>query len=342
MPRTHTSLRPSAQTSGFLAWLRPRLPLPLPGAPPGAVLLTHVRLLPGPLAGAVGPVLIDACSHLAVNPYADSDAALSGPPSPCRSGFPAGTISIRPATRSLPSEPPGSCTLAAPRAPCIGPSQPRSLAPTGRQQGPPHPIRSQPNSWLYAPLLHGAASDLASPAADAWTADPRGPWWAATTWQLQPPSHSKSSIPTLPNTQPQAPTPLALPCARPRQGSPRAQLRTLDGPAGRSRLLTGISQQRRRRSSCKHSAVWPSQQPWTGVPTLFVHHRLLPRPRRLQPVTPLTPAAIPILSDGEDSDVACASAPADVVHARLQPPRPTIGPRASRRRATRCSSLPQR
>ena len=51
-------------------------------------------------------------------------------------------------------------------------------------RGPPlGVVADSTNSWLYVPLLHAAAADLAPTALEAWRADPR-----ATDWCTRAPS----------------------------------------------------------------------------------------------------------------------------------------------------------
>ncbi|CAE7264893.1 unnamed protein product [Symbiodinium sp. CCMP2592] len=63
-------------------------------------------------------------------------------------------------------------------------------------RGPPlGAVTDSTNSWLYVPLLHAAAADLAPSALDAWRADPR-----ATNWWEQARQLLAASAPVAPQT----------------------------------------------------------------------------------------------------------------------------------------------
>ena len=63
-------------------------------------------------------------------------------------------------------------------------------------RGPPlGVVADSTNSWLYVPLLHAAASDLAPTALEAWRADPR-----ATDWWEQARQLLAASAPVAPQT----------------------------------------------------------------------------------------------------------------------------------------------
>ena len=63
-------------------------------------------------------------------------------------------------------------------------------------RGPPlGVVAGSTNSWLYVPLLHAAAADLAPTALEAWRADPR-----ATDWWEQARQLLAASAPVAPQT----------------------------------------------------------------------------------------------------------------------------------------------
>ena len=105
----------------------------------------------------------------------------------------AGSLTVSP--DCLPgTAPPGAAPLDAPPLPAPAPHAATHLpdAPAGTQQGPSRPaaafwltrgpprglVADRTNSWLYVPLLHAAAADLAPSALESWRADPRASvWW---------------------------------------------------------------------------------------------------------------------------------------------------------------------
>ena len=113
-----------------------------------------------PWPEAEDAALSRACNDHGVNPFVDSDPE---PPA----GRPIGAPDPRlhpPAPAPLPPPPPAPW----------------------RQQGPPDGlILAGANSWLYVPLLHAAAGDLAPSAIEAWrSAPPASPWWEAARAHL--------------------------------------------------------------------------------------------------------------------------------------------------------------
>ena len=113
-----------------------------------------------PWPEAEDAALSRACNDHGVNPFVDSDP-----------------------------EPPVGRPIGAP-GPRLHPPAPAPLPPPPpapwRQQGPPDGlILAGANSWLYVPLLHAAAGDLAPSAIEAWrSAPPASQWWEAARAHL--------------------------------------------------------------------------------------------------------------------------------------------------------------
>ena len=96
---------------------------------------------------------------------------------------------------ALPAPPPAEALP--PTAPAAAPPDAnRPAAAFWLTRGPPLGLVADPtNSWLYVPLLHAAAADLAPSALESWRADPR-----ATDWWEQARQLLATSAPVAPQT----------------------------------------------------------------------------------------------------------------------------------------------
>ena len=86
---------------------------------------------------------------------------------------------VNPSALTTPAPQPPAETTAPPVSAPAASQASRPTAAFWLSRGPPSgEVRDPTNSWLYVPLLHAAAADLAPTALDAWRTDPRtSDWW---------------------------------------------------------------------------------------------------------------------------------------------------------------------